>query len=113
MSVMCSAVSVALPTMGTDVIGSRLQTHVESCDDCRTEHARYAEMYDGLAGLRDVQIASQGGLTQRVMSSLGPVGVPGTGERWERVVPVAAAAALATAAAGTAVLVKIYRHRAA
>ena len=113
MSVMCSAVSVALPTLGTDLIGGRLWSHIESCENCRMHDAGYRGMYDGLANLRFVQMPAPVGLPHRVMESLGPAAVPDVEERWDHVVPVAAAAALATAAAGTAVLFKIYRHRAA
>ncbi len=113
MSVMCSAVSVALPTVGTELMGGRLGSHLESCKECRTQHRRYAEMYGGLADLRYAQMAAPAGFTHRVMASLGPVAVPDLEDRWDHVVPVAAAAALATAAAGTAVLLRLYRHRAA
>jgi hypothetical protein len=112
-SVVCSAVSVALPTLGTDLIGGRLWSHIESCEDCFMHYVGYREMYDGLATLRFVEMPTPVGLSPSVMESLGPVAVPDLDERWDHVVPVAAAAALATAAAGTAVLLKIYRHRAA
>jgi len=113
MSVLCSAVAVALPTVGDDRIGGRLWSHIESCADCQTRYTGYREMHDDLADLRFVQIPAPTGLSQKVMASLGPVAVPDLDEGWDRVVPVAAAAALATAAAGTAVLFKLYRHRAA
>lgn len=113
MSVMCSAVTVALPTVGNDLIGSRLWSHIESCEDCQAQYTGYRLMYKGLADLSHVQISAPAGLPQRVMMSLGPVAVPDPEDRWDHVVPVAAAAALATAAAGTAVLLKMYRHRAA
>lgn len=113
MSVMCSAVAVALPSVGTEHIGGRLQSHIATCGDCTTQYLRYGDMYDGLAKLRHVQVAVPVGLPHKVMASLGPVAVPDLEERWEHVVPVAAAAALATAAAGTAVFFKMYRHRAA
>ena len=113
MSVLCSAVSVALPTVGTDAIGRRLQSHVGSCDQCRAQYAAYTEMYRGLADLKRVHITAPAALPQRVMAKLGPVAVPDLEDRWDHVVPVAAAAALATAAAGTAVLFKMYRQRAA
>ncbi len=113
MSVMCSVVSVTLPTLGTDGIGGRLWSHVESCDECRSLFAQYDEMYGALAELRHVHVTAPGGLPERVMVSLGPVAVPDTDERWVHVLPVAAAAALATAAAGSAVIFRIYKHRAA
>jgi hypothetical protein len=77
------------------------------------EYLRYSEMYDGLADLRQTRMTPPVGLPRRVMASLGPVSVHDLEERWDHVVPVAAAAALATAAAGTAVLFKMYRQRAA
>jgi hypothetical protein len=77
------------------------------------QYLRYREMYDGLADLRHVDTAPPAGIHRAVMASMGPVAVPDLEDRWDHVVPVAAAAALATAAAGTAVLLKIYRHRAA
>jgi hypothetical protein len=70
-------------------------------------------MHDRLADLRYIEMAAPAELRHSVMASIGPVAVPDLEDRWDRVVPVAAAAALATAAAGTAVLFKIYRHRAA
>ena len=113
MSVMCSAVSVALPTVGSDLIGGRLWAHIESCEDCQTQYLSYREMYDGLSDLQHSHISVPAGLPQRVMATLGPVVVPDLDDRWDHVVPVAAAAALATAAAGTAVLLKMYRRSAA
>jgi anti-sigma factor RsiW len=113
MSAMCSVVSVALPTLGIEGIGGRIWSHVESCDECRSLFIQYDEMYEALAELRYTYMAAPGGLPQRVMASLGPVAVPDSDERWDHVLPVAAAAALATAAAGTAVIFRFYRHRAA
>jgi anti-sigma factor RsiW len=113
MSVMCSVVSVALPAIGTESIGERLLSHAESCSECRSLFTQYDEMYDALAELRYAHMVAPGEMSQRVMASLGPVVVPDSDERWDRVLPVAAAAALATAAAGTAVIFRIYRQRAA
>jgi hypothetical protein len=112
-SVMCSVVSVALPSIGTEGIGGRLWSHVELCDECRSLFTQYDEMYDALTELRHTHQVAPGGLPERVMASLGPVAVPDPDERWDHVLPVAAAAALATAAAGTAVIFRFYRHRAA
>jgi hypothetical protein len=99
--------------MGSDLIGGRLWSHIESCEVCTTQYLSYTEMYDGLADLRHVHMEMPTGLPRRIVASLGPVAVPDLEDRWDHVVPVATAAALATAAAGTAVLLKIYRHRAA
>ncbi len=113
MSVVCAAVSVALPAVGHDLVGGRLWLHIESCEECSALYLGYREMYEGLDDLRYVQIEPPAGLHRRVMASIGPIAVPDLEDRWDHVVPVAAAAALATAAAGTAVLLKIYKHRAA
>jgi len=90
-----------------------MAAHIESCESCSREFAGYEAMYEGLASLSDVEMVPPYGFHWRVMTSLGPVAVPDVEDHWDRVVPVAAAAALATAAAGTVVLVRAYRHRAA
>lgn len=113
MSVLCSAVSVTLPTVGVGTVDGPLASHAGSCDHCRVEIAAYEEMYSTLAMMRESVVSAPSGLQHRVMASLGPVAVPGFEERRDHLVPVAAAAALATAAAGTAVLFRLYRHRAA
>jgi hypothetical protein len=53
------------------------------------------------------------GLTRSVLKSLGPVAVADREPRRDNRVPVAAAAVVATAAAGTVVLLRLYRDRAA
>ncbi len=113
MSVLCSAVSVALATAGAGTFDGPLALHAATCDHCCREMATYEQMYATLAALRDHVELAPSSLEHRVMASLGPVAVPSFEERREHRVPVAAAAAIATAAAGTAVLFRLYRHRAA
>jgi hypothetical protein len=113
MNVVCSAVSVALPTVGSEGMSGPLAGHIEGCSTCSREVAAYEGLYAGLAGLQDVYEPAPAELANRVMANLGPVAVPDLDDRRDRRVPVAAAAALATAAAGTAFFVRFYRHRAA
>ncbi len=63
--------------------------------------------------MRDDIMPAPGALRPRVMAFLGPVAVPDIEIHTDHRVQVAAAAALATAAAGTAMLLRMYRHRAA
>lgn len=113
MSVMCSAVLVALPTVGEAAITGPVATHVETCFSCKREIATYRRMYGELASLEMIRYRAPQTMTASVMANLGPVAVDRTGERRDPRVPVAAAAVVATAAAGTAVLYKLYRDHAA
>ncbi|MFV1999073.1 MAG: hypothetical protein ACC654_01760 [Acidimicrobiia bacterium] len=113
MSVLCSAVSVALPSVVSSGAAGPLSHHIGSCVRCRGEVDSYVEMYRSLELLNDTTVPAPGGLPQRVMSSLGPVAVPAPASHRDHLVPVAAAAAIATAACGGAVLLRIYRQRAA
>lgn len=113
MKVLCSAVSVALPSVVSSGTTGPLSHHIGSCERCKGEAASYAEMYRNLETLNAATVPAPGGLPQRVMSSLGPVEVPAQNGHRDHLVPVAAAAAIATAACGGAVLLRIYRQRAA
>ncbi|NHZ71001.1 MAG: hypothetical protein GWP18_05100 [Proteobacteria bacterium] len=113
MNVVCSAVSVALPTVGVAGITGPLASHVDMCERCSVEVEGYGSMYTQLASLNDRHITAPGGFPQRVMASLGPVAIADRDSHRDHLVPVAAAAALATAAAGGAVLFRLYRQRAA
>lgn len=113
MNVLCSAIQVALPTVGGLSMAGPLTVHVESCEACRYEVAAYRNMHHGLAALEESVYRSPADLTRNVMSHLGPVAVEDDRRRRDNLVPVAAAAVVATAAAGTAVLIKVYRSRAA
>ena len=112
MSVMCSAVQVALPTVGEAAITGPLAAHVETCVPCRGELVRYRSMHRELGSLNPTRYRAPLGFVAAVTSDLGLVVVdPGEPRRDPRV-PVAAAV-VATAAAGTAVLYRLYRQRAA
>jgi len=115
-SVMCSAVRVAMPTVGEASITGPLATHVETCVPCKGEVVRYRSMYRGLEALDATRYRAPQGFVSAVTSELGPVvvelGEPRMDPRMDPRVPVAAAV-VATAAAGTAVLYKLYRDRAA
>jgi len=113
MKVVCSTVHVALPTVGETAITGPLAVHVESCMACKGEVLRYRMMYRELEALDDNKHKAPQSLTAAVMSALGPVEVEALEPRMDPRVPMAAAAVVATAAAGTAVLYKLYRDRAA
>lgn len=113
MNVVCSAVHVALPAIGEAPIAGPIVAHVESCLRCRAEIARYRMSHDVLATLDAEVYRAPNDLTHNVMNGLGPVAVADLLPRRDNRLPVAAAAVFATAAAGTAVLVKVYRSRAA
>ena len=113
MSVMCSTVHVALPTVGEAAITGPLATHMESCMACKGEVIRYRTMYRELEALDSARYRAPQGLATAVMNDLGPVAVEVRSPRRDPRVPVAAAAVVATAAAGTAVLYKLYRDHAA
>jgi hypothetical protein len=70
-------------------------------------------MYSQLESLDPVAHRAPRGLVESVTSQLGPVAVETAESRIDPRVPVAAAAVVATAAAGTAVLFKLYRDHAA
>lgn len=112
MSVMCSAVHVALPTVGEAAITGPITAHVETCVPCRAEVIRYRTMYRELASLDPIRYRAPYGTTAAVMGNLGPVAVESDVSRLDPRVPVAAAV-VATAAAGTAVLYRLYRQHAA
>ncbi|MEZ5174719.1 MAG: hypothetical protein R2823_00725 [Acidimicrobiia bacterium] len=112
MSVLCSAVHMAIDTMGPSAVTGPLASHAGRCGDCSAEIASVVVIGHGLAGLpRDAHRAPER-LTDAVMDSLGPVAVPDLESRLSLRVPVAAAV-VATAAAGTAVIIHLRRIRAA
>ena len=75
MNVMCSAVSVALPTVGESAITGPLAAHVESCAECWGEVARYRAMYRELAMLSPTEYRAPGTFLDGVTDHLGPVAV--------------------------------------
>jgi len=112
MRVWCTAVSMALPSVASSGSAGPFSHHIGSCDRCRSEVDSYAEMYRNLEYLNDATVPAPGGLSQRIMSSLGPRAVPDLAGQRDHLFPVAAAA-IATAACGGAVLLLIHRQRAA
>ncbi len=113
MSVMCSAVHVALDTVGTSGITGPLAGHVERCEVCEHDVRSLQDVTVALQSLDLEAHAAPRKLQPDIMNSLGPVAVPDPEHGISLKVPVAAAAVVATAAAGTAVLIRMRRARAA
>lgn len=113
MSIMCRAVQIALPTVGETGVTGLLSSHVDTCIACSVEVLRYRSMYRELGELEASTHRAPGSFTDTVLASLGPVAVDYEEAQRDNRVPVAAAAVVATAAAGTAVLLRMYRQRAA
>ncbi len=112
MNVMCSAVHVALDTVGTSAITGPLAGHVERCEECEHRVRTLQTVTVALQLLDPEAHAAPRRLQPDIMGSLGPVAVPDPVHGISLKVPVAAAV-VATAAAGTAVLIRIRRARAA
>ncbi len=113
MNVVCSAIHAVIPTVGEGTIAGPLETHVASCVRCRSEVIRYRSMHRELKALELSTDTAPVDLTRNVLKNLGPVAVADREPRRDNRVPVAAAAVVATAAAGTVVLLRLYRDRAA
>ncbi|KAA3638551.1 MAG: hypothetical protein DWP92_05960 [Armatimonadetes bacterium] len=112
MNVMCSAVHVALDTVGTSAVTGPLAVHVERCDTCDHAVRSLQEVTVALRSLDPETYTAPRELEPDVMNALGPVAVPDPDHGMSLKVPVAAAV-VATAAAGTAVLIRYRRTRAA
>jgi hypothetical protein len=112
MAVTCAAVRLAIDTVGASALSRPLAFHADHCEGCAQAMATSMRLRDGLAGLDPVEFRAPESIHPRVMSSLGPVVVPDLAERHLLRVPVAAAV-VATAAAGTAVILHLRRTRAA
>jgi len=113
MNVLCPAVHVALGTVGVDAITGPAAAHIERCENCSVEISEHRRIQAELASLEPAAHTAPSHLQTKVMSSLGPIAVPDLESRGGIVVPVAAAAFVATAAAGTAVLLRMRRQSAA
>jgi len=113
MKVVCSWVHVALGTVGTSAVTGPVATHVEQCSTCEREFAEIVLVEGALFSLDPVAHTAPANFQSSVMESLGPVAVPDLESRTSLAVPVAAAAFVATAAAGTAVLIRLRRQSAA
>ena len=113
MNVMCSAVHVALDTVGTGVVAGPVAGHVGRCAACEREVTELRIVQEALETLDPAAYAAPRQLQMSVMGALGPVAVPDAEHRVSLAVPVAAAALVATAAAGTAALIMLRRQSAA
>jgi anti-sigma factor RsiW len=116
MTVVCSTVRVALDTVGIAAITGPVASHVESCATCTHEVAAFETLSAELRTLPPDVYSAPSEFEDKVMNSLGPIAVPDIELRQSKVVPLAAAVAtvaMATAAAGTAVLIHLRRSRAA
>jgi hypothetical protein len=113
MNMMCSTVHVALDTIGTGAATGPLATHIERCDVCERELDEFTLVEEALGSLELAPYEAPQNLQASVMGSLGPVAVPDLESRVSFAVPVAAAAVVATAAAGTAALIMLRRLNAA
>lgn len=113
MNVVCTAVHLALPTVGPGAVTGALESHLDTCVRCTAEVAGYRKMYSQLEALETSLEPAPDDLETNVMKRLGLVAVADWQPHRDHRIPVAAAAVVATAAAGTVVLVKLYRERAA
>jgi hypothetical protein len=112
MRAMCSAVRVAVGTVSASAISGPLAAHVERCDACAGDIRDLEEVSVQLRLLAPSAYRAPDSLYHEVAGSLGPFVVPELDARLSLKVPVAAAV-VATAAAGTAVLIRMRRQRAA
>ncbi len=113
MSMRCVAVKATLSARGEPGLTSPMSSHVVDCFACRSELSTHRNLHNSLKGLRAVEMVAPTHLLPNVMAETVPWVVPDQPEGFSRRIPVAAAAALATAAAGSAVLFKLYRQRTA
>ncbi len=113
MSVLCPAVHIALHTVGPGAVSGPLAAHANACDFCEADYAAFRLVEDTLASLGRTVHPAPAFLPAAVMASLGPAAVPDLEPRVSVAIPVAAAAFIATAAAGTAVLIRMRRQTAA
>ena len=112
----CISVSATLSARGEDGLTDRMGRHIESCFRCRGELSDHRTVTRGLEGLRSIEYVAPREVRPQVMAEIGPWVVPDPASNRSGHVRVAAAAAVATAAtaaAGTAVLLRFYRQRAA
>ena len=113
---LCLAVTATLSSRGEAEFTPRMQTHVERCFTCRSELSEFRAFHEELALLKATEYRAPREVYPRVMSDIGPWVVPDSEIPRTSKTKVAAAAVVATAAtaaAGTAVIFRMYRHRAA
>lgn len=113
MSMRCVAVKATLSARGEQGLTPFMSSHVDSCFACRTALFSHRGLQSTLRDLRNVEMIAPPHVLPNVMAETIPWVVRGRPAGFSRRVPVAAAAAVATAAAGSAVLFRLYRQRAA
>ena len=117
MKTRCVPVTATLSTRGEGGLTERQRNHIDGCFACRSELSAHRAIAEGMEQLRLETLHAPAEVLHGVMDRIGPWAVPEHGEDGERNLHLVAAAAVATAAtaaaAGTAVLVRLYRHRAA
>lgn len=113
MIVKCISVTATMSARGAEGLTPAMTRHIDGCNRCRDEFAMFTSLADRLGELRYVEFTAPRDTAQRVMAEIGPYAVPEPSGRSDYRIGIAAAAAVATAACGTAVLVRMYRHRAA
>jgi hypothetical protein len=111
MTIRCVTVKATLSARGEHGLTPPMSFHVGECFSCRRELSTHRNLSSGLGDLRDVEIAAPADVLPNVMAEIVPWSVPDLARH--RRLPVAAAAAVATAAAGSAVLFRLYRQRTA
>lgn len=113
MRMRCVVVKSTLSVRGEPGITSSMSSHVGGCFACRSELSTHRRLHTTLSDLKGVEMIAPSQVLPNVMAETVPWVVPDLPDRFSRRVPVAAAAALATAAAGSAVLFRLYRQRTA
>ncbi len=117
MKARCVPVTATLSTRGESGLTGRQHRHIDGCFACRSELSAHRAIGETMHRLRFETLYAPAEILPGVMDRIGPWAVPEHGEEAERNLHLVTAAAVATAAtaaaAGTAVLVRLYRHRAA
>jgi hypothetical protein len=109
---MCRTFDLTVDSIGLAGVAGPVARHAESCVDCGVVLAAMRVIDGGLRSLDSDYYRAPDTLQPAVMASLGPGLAPEHEHRMSLKVPVAAAV-VATAAAGTAVIVRLLRTRAA
>ena len=111
MKLMCRTFDATVDSVGLIGVTRPLVRHAEQCPDCGVILAAMRVVDAGLGSLDTDYYRAPDTLEPAVMASLGPGLAPAHEHRMSLKVPVAAAV-VDTAAAGTAVIVRLLRTRA-
>ncbi|MGI9585373.1 MAG: hypothetical protein ACR2N7_07255 [Acidimicrobiia bacterium] len=90
-----------------------MSSHVGQCFSCRRELSTHRLLAETLVELRDTELVAPARIVPNVMAEIVPWAVPEPARDRRLPVATAAAVATATAAAGSAVLFRLYRQRTA